>query len=175
MFPAWGNGSESLLPMHALEVIHASASGIQAPKRLGFEVQEQELLPPVSTNYPITSGYTEGVRDIPELKISRPHRAIDIGTPVGTPIKSPANGTVTFAGNTKWGLNVRISHDYYGGTFETSYLHLSRIQTNIRLGVQVSRGQIIGYTGVWGTGPHLHLRVRLNGYVYNPTYFFSYQ
>ncbi|MDX9882844.1 MAG: hypothetical protein RBS73_12330 [Prolixibacteraceae bacterium] len=71
--------------------------------------QGDGLLSPVDTKYPITSPYTEGNRVIPELGINRPHLAIDIGTPVGTPIQSPWSGKVVMAQDTKYGLSVIVN------------------------------------------------------------------
>src|SRR5476651_2164545 len=74
--------------------------------------------------------------------------------PVGTPIRSPADGVVS------------ISDDYYldggftlidhGQGVSTSYLHQSR--RLVRRGDAVRRGQMIGLIGQSGraTGPHLH-------------------
>lgn len=87
------------------------------------------LLPPVDLNYPITSPYTEDNRNIPELDQSRPHRAIDIGTPIGTPIVSPWSGEVVMAKQTDYGLAVIIKHDYIFNDqyIQTGYAHLSEM------------------------------------------------
>jgi len=126
------------------------------------------LLYPVSTDYRITSGYTENNRTIAELNQSRPHRAIDIATPVGTSIVSPYSGTVTTAQEFSYGKAIIIQHDYSfnGQSLSTSYSHLSQMSVNA--GNPVRRGQIIGYTGTYGTGPHLHFVVRLDGQKVNP-------
>jgi len=133
------------------------------------------LLPPVDAKYPITSPYTEGNRVIPELGINRPHLAIDIGTPVGTPIRSPWSGRVVMAQDTKYGLSVIIKHDYlYNGQYiQTGYAHLSEM--NVTNGLTINRGDIIGYTGTWGTGPHLHFTLRIGDQKVNPTILFPYK
>ncbi len=83
-----------------------------------------------------------------------PHYGVDMAAPVGTPIRSPADGVVA------------ISDDYYldggftlidhGQGVSTSYLHQS--QRLVRAGESVKRGQRIGAIGATGraTGPHLH-------------------
>jgi murein DD-endopeptidase MepM/ murein hydrolase activator NlpD len=129
---------------------------------------DEGLVYPVSTAYRISSGYTENNRIIAELNQSRPHRAIDIATPVGTPIVSPYSGNVTTAQKFSYGQAIIIQHDYIfnGQSLSTSYSHLSRMSVNA--GDPVTRGQIIGYTGTYGTGPHLHFVVRLDGQKVNP-------
>ena|GEM_PF-5091832 len=138
-------------------------------------IPEDRLLPPVDTDYPVTSPYSEGNRYIEQLNQNRPHRAIDIGTPLGTPIQSPASGTVTFAGQTNYGNVVMLDHNYYyqGLQLSTSYSHLSSI--SVTQGMQIQMGQIIGYTGTYGTGPHLHFVVRIGGQRINPLLLFPYR
>jgi murein DD-endopeptidase MepM/ murein hydrolase activator NlpD len=86
--------------------------------------------------------------------------AIDIGCPIGTPIKAAADGTVMFA-KTGWnggyGNLIIISHQNGVRTF---YAHQTRFA--VSQGETVSQGQIIGYVGSTGrsTGPHLHFEVR---------------
>ncbi|MCC6932759.1 MAG: peptidoglycan DD-metalloendopeptidase family protein [Deltaproteobacteria bacterium] len=92
----------------------------------------------------------------PILKTFRPHRGVDFAAPTGTPVRSVADGTIRFAGyKGASGLMVEIAH---GGRYSTNYLHLSRINSEIRTGARVSRGQVIGAVGNTGrsTGPHLH-------------------
>jgi RHS repeat-associated protein len=138
-------------------------------------IPEDRLLPPVDIDYPVTSPYSEGNRYIEQLNQNRPHRAIDIGTPFGTPIQGPASGTVTFAGQTNYGKVVMLDHNYYyqGLQLSTSYSHLSSI--SVTQGMQIQMGQIIGYTGTYGTGPHLHFVVRIGGQRINPLLLFPYR
>ncbi len=129
---------------------------------------DEGLLYPVSNDYRISSGHTENNRTIAELNQSRPHRAIDIASPLGTPIVSPYSGIVTTAQEFSYGQAIIIQHDYSfnGQSLSTSYSHLSQMSVNA--GDPVTRGQIIGYTGTYGTGPHLHFVVRLDGQKVNP-------
>lgn len=65
--------------------------------------------------------------------------------------------------------------DELGDIYSTWGSHLDSLEKNVRLqiGMQgyadVTRGQIIGYTGKFGTaGPHLHFGVRRNGILIDP-------
>jgi len=115
----------------------------------------------------ITSRFTNA-RFHPILKIYRPHHGVDYAAPKGTPIKSIGDGTITFKGWMNGGGNsLRIRHS---GSYETSYMHMSRYAKGIRKGSHMSQGQIIGYVGATGlaTGPHLDFRVYKNGTAINP-------
>jgi murein DD-endopeptidase MepM/ murein hydrolase activator NlpD len=138
------------------------------------EASSVGLLPPVDIKYPITSPYNEGNRVIPELGLNRPHLAIDIGTPIGTPVLSPWSGTVVMAQDTEYGLSAIVKHDYYhdNNYIQTGYAHLSKI--NISNGLKIQRGDTIGLTGTWGTGPHLHFTLRIGERKVNPTILFPY-
>lgn len=91
------------------------------------------------------------------------HNGIDYAVGIGTPVYAADAGTVTFEGfgqNNLWmrgeaGICVLIKH----GDKYTGYAHMSR--TVINNGQQVSKGQLIGYSGSTGmsTGPHLHFEV----------------
>jgi len=62
---------------------------------------------------------------------------------------------------------VRVGH---AGSITSLYGHLSRFAAGIREGVQVERGQIIGYVGATGlaTGPHLHFAMDRDGEYVDP-------
>lgn len=88
--------------------------------------------------------------------------AVDMAVPVGTPLRASAAGTVIIsktngAWNGGYGNYIVISHA--NGT-QTLYSHMLR--SPIVAGEQVSKGQIIGYSGNTGfsTGPHLHFEIR---------------
>ncbi|MDR1862623.1 MAG: M23 family metallopeptidase [Treponema sp.] len=94
------------------------------------------------------------------------HSGLDIGAPMGTPVKAAMAGRVSTAGYDKiLGNYVVISH--HSG-YRTLYGHMSYIR--IRAGAYVSAGQRIGDVGSTGlsTGPHLHFTVYKNGVTVNP-------
>jgi murein DD-endopeptidase MepM/ murein hydrolase activator NlpD len=91
------------------------------------------------------------------------HNGIDMGAPIGTPLKASADGVVLGSGDTdlvcyraSYGKWVMIDH--LNG-LATIYGHMSLIK--VSAGQQVRRGDIIGYTGNSGyaTGPHVHFTV----------------
>ncbi len=94
------------------------------------------------------------------------HAGIDIGAPVGTPVRATADGDVAKAGwGTGYGREIAVDH---GHDIETVYGHLSSIA--VVEGEHVTRGQVIGYVGQSGrsTGPHLHYEVRVHDVAVNP-------
>ncbi len=104
----------------------------------------------------------------PIRKIYRPHYGVDFAAPIGTPVQATADGVVTFAGwNGGAGRMVKIKHNH---SYETMYLHLSRLGPGIHQGARVKGGQVIGYVGSSGesTGPHLDYRLIYHGRYVNP-------
>ncbi len=100
------------------------------------------------------------------------HQGIDIGAQTGTPILAADSGTVVFRGwEGNYGYLIRIDHG--GGRMETLYGHLSAF--NVKLGDQVTKGDVIGYVGNTGysTGPHLHYEVHVNGSPVNPLDYYN--
>ncbi|MCR5886648.1 peptidoglycan DD-metalloendopeptidase family protein [Hymenobacter sp. J193] len=140
------------------------------------EFDTQEPTPPISYNRVVTSPYTESIRIIntANFKKSASHPALDIRAKAGTPIRSPWSGVVSQAETADYGQFVIINHTtrYHGRKITTSYSHLSR--TVVKQGQKVSQGQIIGYTGKYGTGPHLHFKVRVDGKTINPLSIFPF-
>ena len=95
------------------------------------------------------------------------HSGLDIGSPRGREVKSPASGKVVVAAyDTRMGNFIRINH---GHGIETTFGHLSKIL--VKYGNTVKRGDVIGLvgsTGKFSTGPHLHYQVAVNDKVVNP-------
>lgn len=113
----------------------------------------------------VTSGFTRS-RMHPILHRARPHEGLDIVAPRGTPIRSSANGVVSFAGRRgSYGLLVEIDHGY---GMRTRYAHMSAI--GVRVGQRIDRGEEIGRVGNSGlsVSPHLHYEVLVNGVPQNP-------
>ncbi len=117
---------------------------------------------------PITSPF--GYRIHPIFKTRIFHSGIDIGVPMGTPVKASNAGKVIYVGwYGGYGKVVIIDHGQYNGkAISTLYAHLSSY--NVSVGQKVSQGQKIGNAGSTGysTGPHLHFEVRVRGKVQNP-------
>jgi murein DD-endopeptidase MepM/ murein hydrolase activator NlpD len=104
----------------------------------------------------------------PVLQRNRPHNGVDFAAPVGTPVRSVADGVVTQVGYFGGGGNtIKIQHD---DRYSTAYLHLSRFAKGLKKGSRISRGQVIGAVGATGlaTGPHLHFSLYDRGKYVNP-------
>jgi len=95
------------------------------------------------------------------------HAGLDIGARKGTEIRAPGSGKVVVAAyDGRMGKFIRIDHGY---DIETTYGHLSKIL--VKYGDRVHRGDLIGLvgsTGKFSTGPHLHYQVAVNDKVVNP-------
>ncbi|MEO0057192.1 MAG: hypothetical protein RIT17_638 [Pseudomonadota bacterium] len=128
----------------------------------GVGEQRRGLLAPVPG--PITSNF--GMRRHPILGYTRMHAGMDFKARYGTPIVAVSDGRVSSAGRAGGcGVAVRLEH---GSGLSTRYCHMSAMA--VRPGMQVRRGQVIGYVGSSGlsTGPHLHYEMYRGGRVINP-------
>ncbi len=101
------------------------------------------------------------------------HNGIDIADPMYTPIHAAADGKVVFAGPLSDGAWVVIIA--HSKSLLTWYAHVddARHPIPVRVGQEVTQGQVIAYVGMTGntTGPHLHWMVQLNGNFVNPRLF----
>jgi murein DD-endopeptidase MepM/ murein hydrolase activator NlpD len=96
----------------------------------------------------------------------RPHRGTDFAAPIGTPILSTANGTVTEVSYTRANGNyVKVKHN---NTYTTQYLHMQK--ANVKVGQFVEQGDVIGFVGVTGytSGPHVCYRFWKDGREVDP-------
>lgn len=112
----------------------------------------------------ITSGY--GKRTHPKFGEVAFHSGIDISVPIGTEVRSTADGIVVFSGWTVGsGYTVIIEH---GHGFTTAYAHNK--ENLVKVGQRVKRGDVIALSGNTGitTGPHLHYEIWKNGAHVNP-------
>jgi murein DD-endopeptidase MepM/ murein hydrolase activator NlpD len=110
----------------------------------------------------ISSPYSSSRRH-PIFRTLRPHLAIDYAAPAGTPVVAIGRGRVEFVGwRNGYGNVVDIRHS---GTYVSRYAHFSRFAPQLRKGVTVNAGDVIGYVGQTGhaTGPHLHFEFLRGG------------
>jgi murein DD-endopeptidase MepM/ murein hydrolase activator NlpD len=132
----------------------------------GSTVQKQFLRAPLNFRR-ISSTFTNA-RFHPILKRVRAHQGIDYAAPHGAPVWAVASGRVVSRG---WiggfGNTVKIQH---AGGYVSTYGHLSRFASGLRVGDSVSQKQVIGYVGSTGlsTGPHVCFRIQKNGAYVNP-------
>jgi murein DD-endopeptidase MepM/ murein hydrolase activator NlpD len=110
-----------------------------------------------------------GLRRSPWNGAREHHAGIDIGSPPGTPVESPAAGTVVEA-SVQGGLGKHVTLDHGNGV-RSRYGHMKKL--DVKVGQQVEKGQVIGLVGSTGhsTGPHLHYEVRLAGKPVDPSEF----
>jgi len=106
--------------------------------------------------------------------VEEKHFAVDIVTEENTPVKATADGTVIFA---EW-----TSETGYVIILEHSYGLISIYKHNASLtkeqGELVKTGEVIamvGSTGEFTTGPHLHFELWSDGYPVNPSEFLEFE
>jgi murein DD-endopeptidase MepM/ murein hydrolase activator NlpD len=110
----------------------------------------------------VTSKFTYN-RYHPVLKINRPHRGVDYGGSLNTPIIVTGSGIIKKRHKQRaYGNLIVIDH---GLGFETYYAHLNKFKKGLKVGSKVEQGDILGYMGKTGlaTGVHLHYEFRIDG------------
>jgi murein DD-endopeptidase MepM/ murein hydrolase activator NlpD len=118
-----------------------------------------------SWTWPVTGPVIRGF-DLPGSPYGSGHRGIDIAAPVGTLVRAPASGVVTFAGNVGGRLFVTIDH---GGGLLSTCSFLSDLL--VHQGDLVVQEQGIALSGTGHVGdalPNVHLGVRLAGAYVDP-------
>jgi murein DD-endopeptidase MepM/ murein hydrolase activator NlpD len=133
-----------------------------------FLSRAAKLLASLPSRWPVRGPLNSdfGPRLSPWAEASEHHGGIDIGAPIGTEVKAPAPGVVTFAGrHPEYGITIVIDH---GSETKSLYGHLSKLHVAAEQTVQ--RGDSIGLTGNTGrsSGPHLHYEIQVRGQPVNP-------
>ncbi|WP_206425321.1 murein hydrolase activator EnvC family protein [Staphylospora marina] len=113
-----------------------------------------------------------GMRDNPVTGEHKLHKGIDIGAPMGTPIRAAASGEV-LESRTSSGYGWIIIL-YHGNGLSTLYAHMYSNTVRVEKGQKVQAGQIIAEVGSNGnsTGPHLHFEVHKDGNPVDPMPYF---
>ena len=135
-----------------------TASGPQSPAEAVASAVHGKLMVPVQGVKAASLGDTY---DQPR-GTQRHHEALDIMAPKGTPVLAAADGKVAKlftskpGGTTLYQFDPSEQYAYY-------YAHLDRYADGIQEGMDVKRGDVIGYVGVTGNSdpnaPHLHFAV----------------
>lgn len=174
------SGDDSIFINEDNSGVNKSIEPIQAIDsqfRKDFEQSELSFLTssnPIS--YELESQYfyspIEGIVTT-EFNIKQEHYGIDIVSKSNEPVKSVADGTIIFADWTQESGNVIcIQHR---GNIISVYKHNSALLKKV--GNFVSSGDviaIIGNTGEFTTGPHLHFEMWYNGNAMDPEEFISF-
>jgi len=92
----------------------------------------------------------------PKLHKIRAHKGTDFSARRGTPIMATGNGTIVSIGR-KGGYGKTIVIRHREG-YKTTYAHMSKYKSRLKVGSKVYQSDVIGYVGSTGlaTGPHLH-------------------
>jgi murein DD-endopeptidase MepM/ murein hydrolase activator NlpD len=93
---------------------------------------------------------------------NRPHEAVDILAPRNTPVHAVENGTIAKLFHSKAGGLTIYQFDPTGHLCYY-YAHLQRYAADVKEGMKVAQGDVIGYVGTTGNAPpntpHLHFAV----------------
>ena len=93
---------------------------------------------------------------------NRPHEAVDILAPRNTPVHAVESGTIAKLFTSKAGGLTIYQFDPTGHLCYY-YAHLQRYADDVKEGLKVSQGDVIGYVGTSGNAPpntpHLHFAV----------------
>ena len=136
-------------------------------------------LVPIELSIPISSPIENGIitskfgkRTDPISGKEKIHYGLDICAEEGTPIYAVMPGVVEKAENSPSFGNILILN--HGNNIKTLYAHCKELK--VCVGDNVRRGQniaLMGNTGYYSTGTHLHVELIINGKKYDPEPFFE--
>ncbi|MFH0833919.1 MAG: S-layer homology domain-containing protein [Patescibacteria group bacterium] len=144
---------------------------------LNYKIEKDLVNKVITFAVPYMGSYEQGSKEY-----QGSHLAVDIKTPVGTPIHAIANGKVIKVASdaSGFGKNIVIKHydvpSLDGNetlTLYSGYAHLSEM--NVTVGQIVKRGDIIGKSGETGTAttPHLHFQIDNDNAPWHPWWPFT--
>jgi murein DD-endopeptidase MepM/ murein hydrolase activator NlpD len=123
--------------------------------------KENLKLPLKAGDYSYTSDY--GLRCAPVTGAGNFHYGMDLAAPLGTPMYSIADGTVTSVtdGSGSVGGDVQIESTINGKLMTLRYHHMGNSSQYVKVGDKVKAGEHISDVASTGmsTGAHLHLEV----------------
>lgn len=144
---------------------------------MNFSGQNEEMLIKLPAIQPIrnndltrlAAGY--GIKVHPNYRIKKFHNGMDFIAPTGTEVYATGGGIVESLERTRRGNGNTIIIDH-GFGYKSVYSYLDNF--NVKFGMTVKRGDIIGWVGntELSIAPHLHYEIHLNGRTVNPVNYF---
>jgi murein DD-endopeptidase MepM/ murein hydrolase activator NlpD len=152
-------GSEAAPPPPGEQKISAKLPAVRNPG----DPEGARLLAQRALEVPVVGIQPATLYDQYELQRGqRRHEAIDILAPLGTPVVAVDDGRIAKLFTSKPG-GLTIYQFDRDARLAYYYAHLQRYADNLREGMVVKRGDLIGYVGVSGNAdtrtPHLHFAV----------------
>ena len=142
---------ERLRRMSELARIQGAAGGLSATATPGF-------ICPVKGSVRFTNDWGN------PRSGGRTHKGNDMFAKRGTPLVAVADGKIRLSTEKLGGTSVYLTADY-GVVFY--YAHLDSYAKNIRSGMRVEKGRVVGYVGDSGNAlggtPHLHIQIHPGG------------
>lgn len=143
-----------------LAIPTVSAAGAKAgPEPSGPDATPLADTPPPQFSWPLRGKVRRSF--LTAAAKGGPHEGIDVLSPLGTPVRTSAQGKVIFAGNgpEAYGLTVILFH---GGRWTTTDSFLQKV--TVKEGDEVKARERIGLVGDTGLArePQLHFEVRRN-------------
>ena len=146
-----------LVSMSFIATFFVSTLFVSTILAAGVPSSLQQMSPPIRGLRPAE------LRDtFDEIHSGHRHEAIDIPAPRGTPVHAVVSGTVRKLFLSKAGGNAIYEFDD-AGVYCYYYAHLDQYAKELREGMRVERGSLLGFVGSTGNAdpraPHLHFAV----------------
>lgn len=136
-----------------------------------YLVQQRNIYQAIPRGLPVNGRISSpfGMRENPFSGEREFHPAVDIQAQTGTPVKTTADGVVSFAGWVKGNGNLVVIEHGFG--YVTYYAHNQSL--SVKSGQRVKKGEVIALLGATGntTGPHTHYEIREKGKPVDPKNF----
>lgn len=159
------NNLNSLTVKEGQRIYIGEASVAAAQNDIEFIKQIKPVIKPFSRT-PILPLHSAKVISEFGMRSGRMHKGIDFGAPNGEPIYAVLPGKVVFSGVQRgYGNVIILEHENF---MMTVYGHNE--SNLVRVGEEVTQGQLIGTVGATGNanGSHLHFEYRVRGVAINP-------
>lgn len=162
--PSFDPSEVDLSPSEADSLLREKVAQEDKYNLLGVAVSQTDF-----TLFPPVKGFVSQKFDL-----ENKHYAVDVVTDKNAPVKAVADGTVIFSEWTaETGYVIILEHSY--GLISVYKHNASLVKEQ---GEMVKAGEVIaivGNTGEFTTGPHLHFELWSDGYPMNPTDFISFE